>query len=144
MCIKFKFFVTEKIDIPYIDTIVHVNVSGHVCHEKERHRRNICGKTRVALADELEKRSAIVVELKMLAKADKEIQAGNLNKTPSLDILQKISSENRAKHDLDKDFVTFMIKLYDQQQEQIRGEVLDGYIQEFSLIPFSVILFSEK
>jgi len=53
----------------------------------------------------------------MLIASDKEIlKAGNLNSVPSLDILNKISSENRFKYDLDKDFVTFMLKLYDQQQ----------------------------
>jgi len=51
----------------------------------------------------------------MLTASDKEIlKAGNLNSAPSLDILNKISSENRSKYDLDKDFVTFMLKLYDQ------------------------------
>jgi len=47
-------------------------------------------------------------------------------------------------NDLDKEFVMFMIKLFNQQQEQIRGEELHGYMQEFSLILLSVILFSEK
>lgn len=71
-CVKFKFFVTEDIDVPYTDKIVHVHVSRHVSHGKERHRRDIRGKDRAVLADELEKRSAIVVKLKMLVKADEK------------------------------------------------------------------------
>ncbi|KYM99388.1 hypothetical protein ALC62_09890 [Cyphomyrmex costatus] len=91
-CAKFKFFVTQNIDVPHTDKIVHVYVNDHISHEKERHRHHIRGKVRAALTDELEKRSAIVVKLKMLANADEEVlRAGNLNKTPSLDILQKIS-----------------------------------------------------
>jgi len=101
------------------------------------------GKVRAALTDEMEKRSAIVVKLKMLVNADEKVLgAGNLNKTLSLDILYKISSENRAKYDLDKEFVTFMIKLFNQQQ--IRGEEIHGYIQEFAIILLPVILFREK
>jgi len=96
MCVKLKFFVTDSINVFYTDKIMHVYVSGQVSHGKERYR-NIRGKERAALADELEK-SAIVVKLKMLAKTDDEIlRAGNLNKTPTSDILHKISSENRAK-----------------------------------------------
>ncbi|KYN07671.1 hypothetical protein ALC62_01345 [Cyphomyrmex costatus] len=63
---------------------------GHVSHGDERHRRHIRGKKRAALADKLEKRSAIVIKLEMLAKKDEEVLlAGNLNET--LDILHKIS-----------------------------------------------------
>jgi len=81
----------------------------------------------------------------MLVNADEKVLgAGNLNKTLSLDILYKISSENRAKYDLDKEFVTFMIKLFNQQQKQIRGEEIHGYIQEFAIILLPVILFREK
>ncbi|KYQ48095.1 hypothetical protein ALC60_12874 [Trachymyrmex zeteki] len=92
MCAKYKFFVTGDIDVPHTNKIVHVCVNGHISHEKEQHRRHIRGKVRAALTNELQKRSAIVVKLQMLSNADEEIlQAGNLNKTVSLDILHKIS-----------------------------------------------------
>lgn len=96
---------------------MHVNLSRHVHHDKERHRRHIRGKERAAISSELEKYSPIAVKLKMLTASNKEIlEAGNLNSAPSLDLLRKISSENRSKYGLDKDFVIFMLKLYDQQQ----------------------------
>jgi len=80
----------------------------------------------------------------MLTASDKKIlKEGNLNWAPSLDILNKISSENRSKYDLDKDFVTFMLKLYDQQQIQIQSKKINRYIQ-FALLPLSIILFTEK
>jgi len=45
---------------------------------------------------------------KMLTASDKEIlKAGNLNSAPSLDVLNKISSENRSKYDLDCNGLTF-------------------------------------
>jgi len=144
-CAAFKFYVTENIQSPHTDQTVHVYLSRHIHHAKERHRRHIRGKERAAIASELEKHSSIALKLKMLTASDKEVlKAENLNSAPSLDILNKISSENRSKYDLDKDFVTFMLKLYDQQQIQIQGKEINGYIQEFALLPLSIILFTEK
>jgi len=37
-----------------------------------------------------------------------------------------------------------MLKLYDQQQIQIQGKEINRYIQEFALLPLSIILFTEK
>lgn len=125
---------------------MHVYLSRYVHHAEERHRRHIRGKERAAITSELEKHSPIAIKLKMLNASDKEkiLKAGNLNSAPSLDLLRKISSENRSKHDLDKDFMIFMLKLYDQQQIQIQGKEINGYIQEFSLIPLSIILFTQN
>lgn len=144
-CAAFKFNITENIQSPHSDQTVHVNLSRHIHHDKERHRHHIRDKQRAAISSELEKYSPIAVKLKMLNASNKEIlEAGNLNSAPSLDLLRKISSENRSKYDLDKDFVIFMLKLYDQQQIQIQGKEINGYIQEFSLLPLSIILFTEK
>jgi len=128
-CAAFKFHVTENIRNPHTDQTVHVYLSRHVHHAKERHRRHIRGKERAAIASELEKHSPIALKLKMLTASDKEIlKAGNLNSAPISDILNKISSENRSKYDFDKDFVTFMLKLYDQQQIKIQGKEINEYI----------------
>lgn len=107
---------------------MHVYLSRNIYYSEECHYRHIRGKERAAIAGELEKHSPIAVKLKMLYASDEDLKAGNLNSAPSLDLLKKISSENRSKCDLSKDFMIFMLKLYDQQQIQIQGKTINGYI----------------
>lgn len=83
----------------------------------------------------------------MLGKVPERILAqGNRNNAPSDIILQKISSENIIKHDADKDFDILMEKLRAQNREDPKydGKYIKGYIQELSVKPFYVLMYTEK
>lgn len=58
--------------------------------------------------------------------------------------MQKISSDNNSKDDLDPNYYIFMHKLIQETKENWKGKHIHGFIQQWSLEPFYTVMFSEK
>lgn len=141
-CTSYKFWVTNTSIYPFRDMVVHVYQSSEYCHEsKETHRRFVKGDRRRKLAEDLRADAPSIKKFKMLADVSDDILAsGNLNESLDRTILEKISSENNVRHDLDKDNTIFMWKLIDEFKDKWLGTVFSGYIQLFSEKPVYYIL----
>ncbi|RLU17545.1 hypothetical protein DMN91_009781 [Ooceraea biroi] len=100
---------------------------------------------RLAISKLLQVEAPSTVKNIMMANAsEKLLEAGNLNDVYSLTILQKIASENNSKDDLDPNYYAYMRKLIDKTKENWKGTHIQGFIQQWSLEPFYVTLFTEK
>lgn len=83
--------------------------------------------------------------LDLVGKAEEEVLAeGNRNAAPSRMLLQKMSSENNTINDLEKDLVVFLQKLRVELKEKWPDRYYPGYIQQFSIYPFYLTLFTGK
>lgn len=81
----------------------------------------------------------------MLSKVDANtLDYGNQNNALSKIVLQKISSENNFKNDLDPNFYHLMEKIINQSHASWLGTKCNGYIKVLSFKPFYVILFTER
>ncbi|XP_066585532.1 metacaspase-2-like [Prorops nasuta] len=110
----------------------------------EDHRRFICGEKRKKIREELKGKDPSTYILEKLIKVpDDVLKHGNLNNTPSLQLIQKISSEINRRYDLDRDEIIALIELKEKLIPQWKGLRIAGYIQEISLCPIRIILFSE-
>ncbi|KAH0567940.1 hypothetical protein KQX54_016454 [Cotesia glomerata] len=92
---------------PFVDITIHAETEGAIDHDpNDIHRRNCNGAERVKVAAAIQQNKPGMVKFRMLNNADKEVlQAVNRNHVLSSTILHKISSENRAANDLDKDLI---------------------------------------
>lgn len=144
-CTAYKFFVNTPIIHPFTNCYATVFRSKEIDHSKpECHRRFYSGSKRTALRKELETSRPCVVELRKLDLVpEKILKAGNLNDAPSQQLLQKMSSENNI-GELDKDLVQAIQQLAKEYKTKFPGKICRGYIQEFSVVPFKIILFAES
>lgn len=100
--------------------------------ENEEQHRFIRGLNRKKWGEKLKGSNAFEVE--KLARLDTptfKTEAGNLNSTPSIPLLNKIKSELRQENDLDENLFTHMEKLcfkYIEDYEKRGFTVVRGYI----------------
>lgn len=143
-CTSFKFIVKTEIIEPFEDKIVHVTTADPLCHiPNEIHRRFVKGSRRADIARKLEGKKPSIVKLDLLGSVPENVlKSGNRNDALSLMILQKISSENNTRDDLDKDVVMFLLKLKEKFIKAWPDRITEGYIQSISVDPFYVILFT--
>jgi len=74
---------------------------------------------------------------------EKELNVGNLNSVPDLQVLQQIKSQYTKKDDL-QDFDVFLDMLTEQLDDKWIGEHIKGFIQLNCKKPFLLVTFSEK
>lgn len=138
-CTSFFFRLNDPVIPPYSDLYLRVTQTGPINHTGEVHRRFIKGEQRKVLAKELETSSPAKMLLLKLESANKmSLNMGNVNDAPSSSVLQKISNDNKWKEDLDTDEITFMIKLIQKYYETWVGKYFNGFIQNFSINPFTI------
>lgn len=95
---------------------------------------------------ELETFPPSILKFVMTSKVSEDIlAAGNRNNAPSDVILRKISSESIQRKDLDEEFFSFSYKLRNQYKSDAKyqGNVRNGFIQELSIKPFYVTMYTE-
>ena len=145
-CTAYKFTTTESISQPFKDVRVRIVPVGLVKHiAEEIHRRFVRGEKRLNISKDLLANAPSTVKQRRLTTANERLlSARNLNDAYSLGILQKISSENNSRDDLDRDYYMFMHKLIEQTKKTWTGQHIEGYIQQWSVEPFYVVLFAEK
>ena len=86
-----------------------------------------------------------VMNLKMLNNVPEDIlDQGNVNNTPGLQIIQKISSDYNARNDRDKDFWKFVMKLIYEYEEKWKSKSNPGFIQQCGIKPLTVVMFTQK
>lgn len=100
---------------------------------------------RVKVAEVIQQNKPGMVKFRMLNNADKEVlEAGNRNHVLSSTILHKISSENRAANDLNKDLISYVQKLYEKFKISWPHHKYPGYIQNISSKPFYMIFYTVR
>ncbi|XP_066590785.1 uncharacterized protein [Prorops nasuta] len=121
-------------------------VSKEVDHKiGEDHRRFITGEKRLQIRDKLKGKDPSRYLLEQLNEVPEIVlEHGNLNNAPNLSIIQKINSEGNKRTNLDKDDIIALMELKEQLISAWKGYKIEGYIQEISLYPIRVILFSER
>lgn len=144
-CINYKFTCNSKICQPFTAHKVAVQCYGEFRHEKgEGHRRFISGVSRDNLADKMKGSSSYKKKLESMNSSNvPQLQMGNLNETPSLMILQKIHSDEKCKNDLSTDPTEFINKLIEEFEVTWKGQYFNNFIQQFSVKPFYLSLFTE-
>ena len=93
ICTNFKFICEFPIHEPFSDVKLKVFRGGEISHDKDDvNRRFVRQKRRLELGKEMQRVSPSVMNLKMLNNVPEDIlDQGNVNNTPGLQILQKIS-----------------------------------------------------
>lgn len=139
-CFKYSFKIVEPLSLER-DSEVSVMRSGSFHHDgKDIQRRFITGEKRAFYEKEIieKKKAPSTVAGESLSKiSDHVAESGNRNDAPDVTLLYNIGYEARKRYDLDNDFHTFLCKLkllYDQDQN-LNGTHISGFIQGYSLFP---------
>jgi hypothetical protein len=127
---------------------VKVNVLryGTIQHQHTVERRQLKGAARAKLKQVVGSEDVLNTYYQNIASLSEiEIQAGNLTNAPTKDVLQNLRKEGNYTLSLSKDPVTEVILTGEiLRDEDKTSKSILGYVQFVSIIPFSVVLFTEK
>jgi len=116
LCTVFKFIVKTSISISYISTFATVFRCNEICYAvDDNHRRPLKGNKYKKIGEKIEYIFPSKLRLEMMKQTDeKELNVGNLNSVPDLQVLQQIKSQYTKKDYLHQDFDVFLDMLTEQ------------------------------
>ncbi|CAG9790408.1 unnamed protein product [Diatraea saccharalis] len=144
-CVDNFTFISNQPIKPFRDLQIQVFRDKPIYHDNEVHRRFIKGCRREIIKKELKTLWPIEKKFSMLNEVTDDILgSGNMNNALTLSLLQKMSSEERWSSKLSKKFTDALVQLEEKFEQEWKGKFLNNFIQNVSLKPFFVILFTEK
>lgn len=145
-CCKYDFYIKKDPGDAPKKVKVYVTRSGDINHgSQDIQRRQLKGKVREKMKKGLQKEGVSNTYYKNLASlSDTEKQFGNLTNAPSKGVLHNLRKEDSEGLYGPKDPIHDVILTGEiLRDEDNTSKLLCGYVQYISLLPFTVVLFTE-
>lgn len=144
-CCAYDFYINDDPGKEPKKVKVRVCRSGDIHHTRKIKRRQLKGTAREEMKKDLKSVGVSNVYYKNIASLSEiEKKAGNLTKAPSKEVLHNLRKEDTENQLLSKDPISEVILTGDiLRDEDNDSKSILGYIQSVSVLPFTVVLFTE-
>ncbi|XP_078250374.1 uncharacterized protein LOC144589491 isoform X3 [Pogona vitticeps] len=147
-CTEFNVTLPQKPSKKNCQVLMSVEVNGSINHNRtESFKRHTRGEERDKLKAQLREMRPMLLHTKKMANADTEqLIAGNMDEIKSIDVLQKISSENNLQNRLDTNEYLNCLLVQKKMDEKELNLIATkhAYIQHIGMSPFVIHMYSES